>query len=1507
MPSPYELWLADQKKKKQEQAQGKVRYREAAQASRPQYTLKGYQGSSKENSYKWETDMLKDVKKMGRSYNDKFSNVTKRAGMSTAEADDYRRYMDFQEDSKQKYNGNSRQNVRAGQGAHTTDWLMDNILNGMNKNMNASIQRQQNQKIEQNKSMQKAQKERPGFLGFLDSTLGRVGNAAHHVFGENFVKKENEDYRKLAEKKLKENPKDKHALQSLQILNKVDRPAENKTEKVADFIGRASGEIAPYTIGGAYGAADKLLNFVNKLKAIKNPIAKDLIRGGMAGAIAGSEKEVAKKLASDEKISKKDIAIESALAGGGDAALGALFRNLNLKGHLDTLMKDSKSKKFNADEFKNALHETYGQKGNVSNVLADAEKAMPKPFEPKYQNLQSTMKSFTTNDIPKAETPKTLDNFFDFASRGNALKARGAVPKANISRGDRELLGNQADTILQRSNALENAPDGGFNQRLLNIQREMKALDDKRGIYRPALNIDDLYTKARKPNDPQTFDELIKLAEMEDNVVNAPINLKNLLREDPRIKEGIQKLNALGGLPKKLVPPKESIPNIQTIDEMLPNMVKNEPSVKLPNGNTLKLPENIRANNQNPLERLQTMLSNVSKKESAATKSEPLKPGRDYEPIEQAKLGDKLIRIDNAPSDPLPNDYDTVQHIGELINREPLQKTKLTMKEKVKNILEQTYIKMVDDFYGGTRLDKASGRSLDSKESATMNAHLAKGAGEKARQELERGYFDAEGNKIGKGFNEIIQNSENPDLLETYLVARSILDYDAKGLTAIKSNGFDQKEIANRTIATIEAEHPSVQKEAEDMYEFINNQRNVLSEGSILNEAQIKAMDKENPNYIPMERFREDGIESFVNANEALKNRFANVGNPMKKRTGSEREIISPLQTLVKRQYIYNNMAERNKVGEAVLDNLEIIGKDNPFASIIEVEKNGAFKLVDAAGELANKTEKEIPESINGLFQKADGNNNLVYVYKNGDKYTLQIKDKFLYESMMSLNTKQLPGWMKVINYPTRMLRAGVTLSPDFGLRNLFRDQLTTAVTSKVGYKPFYDALKGAAEIIKARKGNSPIVDSYVRNGGSMSVLQNIDRTNIVKNYKDVVGDKTTREQLLEIAKDPMKWMEPLRKVGEFSEMSTRIGHYKKALKTGMDAKEATYLARSTMDFNRAGTWGRQINQGVAFFNAAIQGMDVLARSVKDRPVQTFKNIGLYVTLPTAALYMMNKDQDWYKEIPDDARDRNWYIPVGGQILQLPKPFEVGILFGAGLERTLDHAFNEQDSPYKDFAKQVSKSFTPDVIPTAVKPLIEVVTNHNFFTGESIESLGDKQLNPADRYNAYNSQVSIGLAKLAEKLNPNSPISPKQIDHSIRGYTGTLGSYVAEGIDDVAQVANSNIPKKPSRGVQTMPFVRSFFVKNLEGNNRSVNDFYNLQTKLRKMKKTATNKNQSFPYMEQKKKVEKVMSAINKLQKSKKEVLNSNKINSKEKADQLKTLNQQISELAKQGNAYKIK
>jgi hypothetical protein len=99
--SAYQAWKEAKEKEKQRKEAGIVHFKEDSKSSRARTTLPQYQGESKDENYKWETDLLKplSIKQYGRSYNDKFDKWTKQEGI---QAEEYRKQLDFEEDRKKE-------------------------------------------------------------------------------------------------------------------------------------------------------------------------------------------------------------------------------------------------------------------------------------------------------------------------------------------------------------------------------------------------------------------------------------------------------------------------------------------------------------------------------------------------------------------------------------------------------------------------------------------------------------------------------------------------------------------------------------------------------------------------------------------------------------------------------------------------------------------------------------------------------------------------------------------------------------------------------------------------------------------------------------------------------------------------------------------------------------------------------------------------------------------------------------------------------------------------------------------------------------------------------------------------------------------------------------------------------------------------------------------------------------------------------------------------------------
>jgi len=202
-------------------------------------------------------------------------------------------------------------------------------------------------------------------------------------------------------------------------------------------------------------------------------------------------------------------------------------------------------------------------------------------------------------------------------------------------------------------------------------------------------------------------------------------------------------------------------------------------------------------------------------------------------------------------------------------------------------------------------------------------------------------------------------------------------------------------------------------------------------------------------------------------------------------------------------------------------------------------------------------------------------------------------------------------------------------------------------------------------------------------------------------------------------------------------------------------------------------------NSIVPFLNMRTQGMELLAKSLKD-PRAVLKWAAM-MTLPSVGLWALNKDDPEYAKLPDWQKDYFWNIPrPGGGWYTVPKPFIPGQIFGTVPERILQGIHENDPGQAGKIVTAITREFTSDVMPTAISVPAALSANYDFFSRRNIEPQADSGLDPFLRGAANSSQLAkwaaaSGIAQyLSEKCNTS--ISPAKIDYFIRNVAGNLGA-----------------------------------------------------------------------------------------------------------------------------------
>lgn len=778
-------------------------------------------------------------------------------------------------------------------------------------------------------------------------------------------------------------------------------------------------------------------------------------------------------------------------------------------------------------------------------------------------------------------------------------------------------------------------------------------------------------------------------------------------------------------------------------------------------------------------------------------------------------------------------------------------------KDVIKKALNDVYTKAVDELNPLKDLveevERQTGEKISFDDNPYMQAWLARGWVGKAETLIEHGAPE-HGIKSLKDILKGIGEKEHKEF-SAYLVALHDLDLHKNKQKAT----FDYTEDA--AVLVKHAGNERFQKAAVAIYKYQDYMLQMLVKEGMLTAKAYHAMRKMYPHYIPFFRDMSDaGMQSFLSGGKG----FIDVSSPVKRFKGSTRDIIDPLESIVKNTFQFYNAVERNHVGRT-------------FAKLSD--KNGVGQIV---------------ERVNGNKAATD---NTFNVWENGEKVTYETTPELI-QTMRMLDKDQSNMVAKILSYPANWLRAGATLSPEFILRNPVRDMIGASIYSKHGFIPVLDTFKGLSLFLK--KGD--LYWEYMKSGAAHAAMVSLDRDYLGGQLRDIMSRESKVTKLI---KNPI---EVLRAMSEATEMATRLAEFDNARKgyTGvgnrlfgkdrkpLTARESALESRDiTLDFSRRGSHTKKANQVIAFFNATIQGADKMARAFKEDPRGMTVKTMLYITLPSVLLWYMNKDDERYQELPQWEKDTFWIIPGKENMYRVPKPFEAGVLFGTSFERMLqyfDDAKNNRKSVgFKGFGDRVMDSLAPSFMPTAMIPVVEAMTNYSLFRQRNIIPQSQENLPARLQYGANTSEVAKFVG---DKIN----VSPYIVDNTIRGYGGGLAGLGLSAIDAASGAKENNASKKWYEA----PGLRGFTAAPYQSSNsvQRVYDDYKEQEKLHNAFKLTGQRPDGYDAKEFAK-LKNASDSLKGLNKASKAIINNERMSGEQKREQLDKINMRKANIAR--------
>lgn len=858
------------------------------------------------------------------------------------------------------------------------------------------------------------------------------------------------------------------------------------------------------------------------------------------------------------------------------------------------------------------------------------------------------------------------------------------------------------------------------------------------------------------------------------------------------------------------------------------------------------------------------------------------------------------------------------ESIGEQTDKPQLSKEYIKQ-EVMRNIYDKDYALKV----AVNELNK--GKNLTASDNAYYLTRLASGIGDKVISMLSNGYIDENGNKLMPGLNkigEILGNDpERFNDLRDYLVARRDTDYKSKTLkTGIRS--MDSQYVIEKF-----KNDAQIQEAAKLVYDTLDGVLQYVVNNHLIDQESANKIKESNAFYVPMQR--------VLGNNGNNVGRKGAVADVIKKRTGSELDVKDVLENIIANSSNMIQQVENNNILRALYKEGESSGLTGAVYDVIDTPmiKVGTATLQTWENELKNQgintTKLDLNKTID-LFapnNKVDSQNLITsFIDTNGKRVYLQFQDELLFNSIMNMDKEFMSKVLKISRTLNMPLRYGATMANlGFAIPNMISDTAQASIYSTAGFIPVVDNAIGVIDVLAAtnktamsflnkvapqyaKKVNS-MYNLYKQSGATSATRMSQYRESTQNLMKDVYGTKNSQTLGIQEKYKPLKrLLDILTYIPELSEKSTRFrvfernyDYYKNKGNSEMDTRIMAALESrdATQDFGRTGNLTREINQLIPFSAARVGSAYTFAEKVKANPKKVGMRIAILTTL-AMVINAMGYDDDEIEELNQRKKDDNFVLKIGDNIVTIKKP--QGILRSMiNLAEYIQDLFTghieegKEGERLGEWIKNALKDNLPaDSIPAAFASipggfLVENAINKDFYYNTDIVKSYDLDLPDEQQYYDYNSQLAILLGKAFN-------YSPAKIDNAINGMFGGLGTTFTNIIDNISGTIGLS-PKKPDMGAEENTIGKRFVV-NVNSNSASIDEMYNRKTEL--TKKSNSEEGLTTDEKEQLEKLTNATSNISKINKQIKEIKKDLTMSGKEKAEQIKLLQQQKTDMARE-------
>ena len=474
-----------------------------------------------------------------------------------------------------------------------------------------------------------------------------------------------------------------------------------------------------------------------------------------------------------------------------------------------------------------------------------------------------------------------------------------------------------------------------------------------------------------------------------------------------------------------------------------------------------------------------------------------------------------------------------------------------------------------------------------------------------------------------------------------------------------------------------------------------------------------------------------------------------------------------------------------------------------------------------------------LPEEVR---EGKGGADNTFTIYYDGEQRKFNVADPAIAQAFVGLEPIIFPGIGAAVK-ATNALRHIITRFPVFSAVQLFSDSYTAMYTS--GLKSPFGVLKEIAkEVAKTAQGTSHTRDVLTKAG----ILETHDYS--AMNEEDAIAKRLD----LNTPSGYKKLMTNLDRLSSASDNVIRQGIYNQSIKEGLSHAEAMEKAAEIVNFRRISGDPRLqfASRVIPFFNAYLQVGSVALKTLTGRGISPTERKAAQATLiATSAkiavlslLYSMavGDDED-YKRKNRVSRDRmfmipgtgGYGIPIRSDVFALPK------VIGEYTYQLMSDNGTTDPKMFKEaMSRAVMNSLHPpsEGIPQIARPVLGVMTNHDFFQDREIVNATMRRLD-TDR------QFTKNTSEMAKAFGALTGMSPLNVEYLLRGYFGSAMTLTALATDDAINAARGG-PPRPAKSagemIAALPNMSGFVSK--DENTAVLSDFYEVARDVNKASAT---------------------------------------------------------------------